>query len=91
MGYFTPVEGSVVYSGAYRDAVIRYINDYWREQFRSPTLREICDACDIPSTSTMHYILSSLTREGIVEMTPNTSRSIVPVWVRVALSGPEAA
>ena len=41
-----------------------------------PTVREICSATDIKSTSTVHAILSALEEEGYIARDPKNSRAI---------------
>ena len=41
-----------------------------------PTVREICSATDIKSTSTVHAILSTLEEEGYIARDPKNSRAI---------------
>ena len=42
----------------------------------SPSIREICKACDIKSTSGVHAVLKSLEEKGYIERPKAASRSI---------------
>lgn len=49
----------------YSAAVLEYIISYKRNNDgASPTLREICTACNVPSTSIAYYVLMILERDG---------------------------
>jgi predicted transcriptional regulator len=45
----------------------------------SPSIREIADACDISSTSLVHYYLHGLIDEGLIEMSEGTARPRIMV------------
>ena len=63
-----------------------------------PTVREICHATKIKSTSTVHAVLSSLEKNGYIERDPRNSRAIrlcdsfsssrVPVMGKVTAGSP---
>lgn len=64
----------------------------------SPSIREICNACDIKSTSGVHAILNSLEEKGYIERLKSASRSIrlldrtpakaVPILGEIAAGNP---
>ena len=45
-------------------AVLRYIYNHVNEQGYPPTVREICQAVDLSSTSTVHGHLARLEKKG---------------------------
>jgi len=53
--------------------VLRYIHEYTHMHKQAPTIREVCDGCDIPSTSTMNYYIEGLMEFGCLEQ-PELSR-----------------
>ena len=59
------------------------ILDYMREEIRKkgypPTVREICSALDIKSTSTAHKDISSLVRQGYIKKDPSKPRALMLV------------
>lgn len=48
------------------EAVLKYIENYVTEFGYSPTVREICDACNIPSTATAFTIMNDLAEKGYI-------------------------
>lgn len=72
-----------------REKVYRYIQQRLAEG-TSPTVREICDALGIASTSTVHTDLKFLVASGRIEMTEGLNRTIRlpgPAGVRVPVVG----
>ncbi len=59
------------------------ILDYMREEIRKkgypPTVREICSALNIKSTSTAHKDISSLVRQGYIKKDPSKPRALMLV------------
>jgi repressor LexA len=59
------------------------ILDYMREEIRAkgypPTVREICSALGIKSTSTVHKDISALVREGYIRKDPSKPRALMLV------------
>lgn len=52
------------------DHVLAFIKQFKAENDgNSPTIREICDGCDISSTSVCNYILGILDRAGKISLT----------------------
>lgn len=71
----------------YKEAVIDFINKFWQERCYSPSIREICIGCGMPSTSHVAFVIESLRKEGVLTVQRFTSRSIVPQWVVEKLRG----
>lgn len=61
-----------------------FINSYWKEQYRSPTLREIKDGAGVSSISLVSYHLDKLRLGGQIIWNDAyaISRAIVPAWVK---------
>ena len=58
------------------EAILKFIKDYQLEKGRPPTIREICAACDISSTSVVNYHLGKLEASGHISREPKLSRAI---------------
>ena len=56
--------------------VYRMIRRYIAEHRRSPSIREIGAACNMSSSSTVHYHLDTLERHGLIRRLPSGARSI---------------
>ena len=56
--------------------ILSYLNGYINENGYPPSVREICSALNIKSTSTVHGYLKKLENEGIIERTSSKQRSI---------------
>lgn len=56
--------------------ILRYVWEYWRESGRPPTIREIGEAANIPSTSVVTYNLNKLEGWGYVEREAEVSRGL---------------
>lgn len=56
--------------------ILRYVWEYWRESGRPPTIREIGEAADIPSTSVVTYNLNKLEGWGYLEREAEVSRGL---------------
>lgn len=54
-----------------RRRVLLAIEDYMAEHGWSPSVRELCKATGLSSTSTVHMHLTALERDGYIERTPN--------------------
>lgn len=52
------------------DAIYNFIIAFKTEHDASPTLREIAQACDIPSTSVVDYYIKKMARNGRIKNTP---------------------
>ena len=57
-------------------AVLRYIYNHVNEQGYPPTVREICQAVDLSSTSTVHGHLARLEKKGYLQRDPTKPRAI---------------
>ena len=55
--------------------IYRYIRDRIDEDY-APTVREICEALDIRSTSTVHRYINMLVDEGLLDKRDNQNRAI---------------
>ena len=69
------------------EQVLVFIADYIGDHGFGPTVREICDACDIGSTATAHRRLQLLAEEGRISflpMSPRTIRLLPPTTVKGA-------
>ncbi len=56
--------------------ILDYIQQYQREHGYAPTIREMCTACNIPSTSTVNIYLNQLVKQGILERSPKSPRAL---------------
>ena len=56
-------------------AIYRYIRQRIEDGY-APTVREICRALDIPSTSTVHHYINKLVEEGYLDKMDNQNRAI---------------
>ena len=59
-----------------QQAILRFVESYVAEKGYAPSLREICHALHIPSTSTVTYDLDALQAKGLILMDACVSRSI---------------
>ncbi|MFK5676375.1 transcriptional repressor LexA [Ligilactobacillus sp. LYQ60] len=57
-------------------AVLRYIYDHVNKQGYPPTVREICQAVSLSSTSTVHGHLARLEKKGYLQRDPTKPRAI---------------
>lgn len=63
--------------GAMRAAVLAYVRECIEAGAPSPTIREICNAVGISSTSVVAYHLNRLARDGEVRRIPSISRGLI--------------
>ncbi len=61
---------------ASKEAVYNFLVEYMMENCYAPSIREICAATYLSSTSTVHSHLQALEDEGRIKMKANTSRAI---------------
>lgn len=47
--------------------VLRFIHEYTLQHKQPPTIREVCEGCGIPSTSTTNYYIDELMKFGCLE------------------------
>ena len=59
-----------------QDEILNYINKSIETKGYSPTVREICSAVNLKSTSTVQYHLNKLINLGYLQKSKNISRSI---------------
>lgn len=76
--------------------VLEFIEKYMTENGYAPSVREICEGCDIPSTATCFKIMNSLAEQGLIvksKVGENKRRSvsIKQNAVKVPLIGTVAA
>jgi len=57
--------------------ILNFIRNFTRANSYSPTIREICDGCDISSTSVCNYNLELLQDLGLLKRQKGITRSIV--------------
>lgn len=62
--------------GKSQQAVYNYIRKYIQENSIPPTVREICAAVGLKSTSTVHMHLKNLAELGLIRQSPSMQRSI---------------
>lgn len=59
-----------------REAILRYITKFMREQGYPPSVREICAGVGLASTATVHYHLKALKEEGLIHIDDRKNRTI---------------
>lgn len=62
--------------GSKQSQILQCIYDYLDEHGYPPTVREICEAVDLSSTSTVHGHLSRLEKKGFIQRDPTKPRAI---------------
>lgn len=62
-----------------QQAVLAYMKNTIRDKGFPPTVREICDALDIKSTSTVHNDLKVLEHKGLITKAPSKPRALTLV------------
>ncbi len=65
-----------------QEEILNYIDKTINSKGYSPTVREICDAVDLKSTSTVQYHLKKLINLGFLDKSDNISRSITSRTIR---------
>ena len=71
--------------GKYDEQVISFVDDFWKRNYRSPSIREVMAAAGISSSSVAHYVVRKLAKRGGYTITNNSYRAIVPPWVKTAI------
>ena len=56
--------------------ILDYINFTIKNDGYSPSVREICEAVDLKSTSTVQYHIKKLERKGVISKSDGKSRSL---------------
>lgn len=59
--------------------ILEYMKKTIKEKGYSPTVREICQALEIKSTSTVHNDIATLVANGLVRKDPSKPRTVLPV------------
>lgn len=72
-------------NGFYDREVVNFVNRFWVFNYRSPSYREIMDACGLNSTSSVGYIIARVAPTENWEILSG-NRGIIPAWVRTAIS-----
>ena len=62
-----------------QEKILQYMKDTIRERCFPPTVREICAALDIKSTSTVFKDLKVLEEKGLIRKDPSKPRALVVV------------
>ena len=62
--------------GSTQSSVYRFIHTFYQEYGFPPTVREICAALGLKSTSTVHTHLKNLAEKGLIRLNPTKQRSI---------------
>lgn len=72
---------------AYRTAAMQAINEFWRERYRPPTVRQVMALSGLRSTSTTSRVLDDLEEQGMIlkSGSKGESRVAVPLWVQAAI------
>lgn len=74
--------------GKYDNAVGTFIDAFWKEKFRSPTIREITAGVNSPTTSVISLAVKRIAKaRGDLLVTDGSARGIIPLWVRKAIQG----
>ena len=60
-----------------QEKILQYMKDTIRERCFPPTVREICAALDIKSTSTVFKDLKVLEEKGLIRKDPSKPRALV--------------
>ncbi|MBQ0004493.1 MAG: transcriptional repressor LexA [Clostridiales bacterium] len=64
--------------------ILEYMKKTIKEKGYSPTVREICEALDVKSTSTVHTDIKALELKGLVHKDPSKPRTVLPVGVNTS-------
>ena len=59
-----------------QEEILTYIKDFTLEKGYPPTVRDICEAVSLKSTSSVHAHLSTLERNGFIRRDPTKPRAI---------------
>ena len=58
------------------EIIFEFMQKFIAENGYSPTVREICDACDIKSTATVFTYINELAERGIIKKADNRNRAV---------------
>ena len=56
--------------------LLEFIKDYIKDNCYPPTVREMCNAIDVSSTSTISYYLDKLEQNKLIKKSPNKNRAL---------------
>ena len=56
--------------------LLEFIKEYIRDNCYPPTVREMCNAIDVSSTSTISYYLDKLEQNKLIKKNPNKNRAL---------------
>ena len=75
------------------EEIFDFMQKFIAENGYSPTVREICEACDVKSTATAFTYMNSLVERGLINKAGNRNRavSLKPGVINVPLIGTVAA
>lgn len=59
-----------------QNSVLKFMRDTIEAKGFPPTIREICDALDVKSTSTIHSDINALIKKGLVKKDPSKPRAL---------------
>lgn len=59
-----------------KTAIFDCVRSYIKENGYSPTVREICEELNIPSTSEVHMAIHRLVKQGKMTMVPGRARTL---------------
>ena len=68
-------------------AIYDFIVSYYEKNSFPPTVREICTAVGLASTSTVHAHLTKLEQQGLIQRNPAKQRSLVITDSQAASGG----
>lgn len=71
----------------FRNKVMGFIDGFWRENYFSPSIREISIGTKANSTSHVLYTLSQLDELGLIHKTSRLSRCYVPARIIKVIQG----
>ncbi|MBQ7568361.1 winged helix DNA-binding protein [bacterium] len=70
--------------------ILRFVHAYIHEHGFSPSIREICEAVHLSSSSTVHSHLRSLTEKGYISRDPSKPRAIEVInWEQALAAMPK--
>ncbi len=67
--------------------LLEFIKDFVNDNGYPPTVREMCKALNLSSTSTISYYLNKLQKDGLIKKEPNKNRALEIVSKESNISG----
>ena len=58
------------------ELLLDFIKEYIRDNCYPPTVREMCHAINVSSTSTISYYLDKLEQNNLIKKNPNKNRAL---------------